>query len=171
MEKLSPPLRYGLFAGVSTLALMLIAYALDPRLMLSPGVVWGSLLFYLYFMARAIRESALAWQGEGRVPFQTLLRPAFQVYLVATVLYYAFYYLMFNVFDPGLAVIQKTMVLEQLDQMSGLFGQERVEDMKRALEADDLRVTFSRIMTSLLQSLIGGFLLSLIVAGIMRSRY
>ncbi len=168
---MSTPVRYGLFAGLATLALMVIAYFLDRRLMLSPGVVWGSMLFYLYFMVRAVREAARAWTGEERVPLQVLLRPAFNVYLVATVLYYAFYYLMFNVFDTGLVEVQREMVMEQLDQTSGLFGQERVQEMKKALEADGLQVTPLRVALNLGQSLIGGFILSLIVAGIMRSRY
>ncbi len=163
--------QYGLWAGLATIALMVIAYVLDPRLMISPGVIWGSLLFYIYFMVRAVREVAQAWTGEGRVPFRLCLQPAFLVYLVASALYYAFYYLMFTVVDPGLADIQEAMVLEQLGNLEGLFGHDRVEEMRRVLEEEGFQVSLLSVLINFGQGLIGGFILSLIVTGLLRSRY
>lgn len=159
-------LKYGVIAGAGTVLYLLAFYAASPRLMLSSWVMWGSLIIYLACMAMACRREREAIAG--LYPFQSALKTAFAVFVVANLIYYAFYYVLFNVIDPGLVDLQRELVLESMDRYGGMLGEENAEELMRRYREEDFRVTLSNTALSFAQSLIGGFILALIVAGVMK---
>lgn len=165
---LSRNIKYGAFAGLGTIAYFLIFYAVSSRLMLNSWVNWGSLVIYIVFMALACQQER---SEIGRdYDFKQALRTAFSVYVAASILYYGFNYLMFNAIDPSLVELQRELVLENLERVSGVLGEENIEQMREQYEEESFEVTFSNTLFSFAWSLIGGFIISLALAGVMRRR-
>jgi len=155
-----------LIAGIGTVLYLLIFYAISPRLMLRSWVLWGSLIIYLICMVLACyRERE---RIKGYYPLQSALKTAFAVFVAANVIYYAFYYVLFNIVDPGLVDLQRELMLESMDRNAGLIGKGNAEKLMREYAEGDLRVTLSQLALGFAQGLIGGFLLSLAVAGVMK---
>jgi hypothetical protein len=157
-------LKYGLFAGGATIACLLLFYIVDPRLVLSAWVIWSTLIFYVVAMALAVRSRRES--VEGRLSFREAVRPAFAVFAIANLLYYAFYFLLFNAIDPALADVQRELAPERLERLSWLLGRENTEAMRRNFEAEDFRVTLPGAAFAYVRSLLGGFLLAALVAGV-----
>lgn len=158
-------IKNGIFAGVGTVAYLLLFYFISPRLMLSSGIIWSTLIIYLVFMYRAtvqVRDRVASF------PIQLALRPPFIVYVVASLIYYGFYYLLFNVFDPGLLDIQYELMLENAQRLADLVGADQFKDEVEALSREDLQVTLKVVALDAARSIIGGFILSLILGGLLR---
>lgn len=160
--------KFGLFAGVATILYLLIFYWINPRLMLSWGVLWSSLLIYLAFMALAVRR--LQAISAEHPPFRLALRAAFLVFVVANAVYYLFYFVLFKYVDPHLLVLQQEMMVETTQRFSGLLGVENAEEVSRQFEQNDLQITLANSLFSYAWSLLGGFLLALAVAGALNYR-
>ena len=69
-------IKYGLIAGVGTVALFLLFYLSEPAWMLSPYLWWGSLVIYIWAMAKAIKPAA-------KIEIKLGLREGFVVYAIA----------------------------------------------------------------------------------------
>ena len=135
-------IKYGLIAGIGTIVLFLLFYFSEPAWMLHPALWWGSLLIYIWAMARVAREPA-------KESVRTGLREAFGVFAVANLVFYVFYYLQFTTFAPELVDLQKEL-MQQSDFISS--------EQKAALDIDmTLRDTIFRYCWSL----IGGFVMAL----------
>ena len=87
--------------------------------------------------------------------FKGSLQVAFLVFVLANALFYLFYYLLFTVFDPGLVDLQREMLANN-PMWEG--GNTEI----------DLTVTLGRVLFSFAYSLIGGFILALIVSAVAR---
>lgn len=157
-----------MLAGGITIAYLLVFYFIDRQLMLNPWVIWSTLAIFIAFMIQACRREGEEYGKQ--YPFRTALRTAFQVYVVAALLYGAFYYIMFNFVDPGLADLQREMVLERLQGSTGALGENNTETLLERFKEEDFGVTLGDSLLSLGWSLIGGFIVSLGVAGAMRRR-
>lgn len=156
-------LRYGLIAGIGTVAYLLLFYFISPRLMLSSWVMWGSMIIFIAAMVVAcLQERA---QMDRRYTFRSALRSAFLVYVIASAIYYLFYFLLFNVIDPDLVELQRALILENLEHYGNVLGEDNVEEMIRRYQEEDLQVTFGNTVLDFAWGLIGGFIISLVVAG------
>ena len=151
---------YGVLAGVVTIALMLLVYQFDKATMLSRLVYWPSLIIYIAFMYKACLEERKS--HGGFLTFQDGLRTAFGTFLIANLIFYVFYYVMFNYVDPGLVSIQAETFRAYADAMEP--GQ--AKDMMKAIEKQGFEVTLSSAMLGFAKGAIGGFLLSLIIGGL-----
>ena len=157
--------RYGLLAGVSTIAYLLLFYFISPRLMLNGFIIWSTLIIFLAFMYRAAVEVR---KNQESFPFQLALRPPFTVYVLATLIYNLFYFLMFNVFDPGLLEVQYELVQENARLFAGVSGRPEMEEQIASLSLDDIRVTLKSVVFACARSILGGFILSLMMAAFLR---
>lgn len=110
--------------------------------MLHPVLYWGSLLIYIWAMARVAREPA-------KESVRTGLREAFGVFAVANFVFYVFYYLQFTTFAPELVDLQKEM-MQQSDFIT--------KEQKAALDND---MTIRGTIFNYCWSLIGGFVMAL----------
>jgi ABC-type nitrate/sulfonate/bicarbonate transport system permease component len=87
--------------------------------------------------------------------FRRSLQSAFLVFVIANAIFYLFYYLLFSVFDPGLVDLQRELLAE-----NPLWQDNNTEA--------DLSVTIGRVIFSFAYSLIGGFILALLVSAVAR---
>ncbi len=163
--KLSIPVRYGLLAGAVTVVYFLIFYFIDRRTMVSAGVHWGSLGIFIVLMWRAVQQQKAVAE---HFPFREALRTGFIVYIFGAVSYYLFYYFLYGLIDPELVAIQREMMLETTRTMGAWMGAGDIEAELRKLSEADLTVRPGGLLLSLGRSLIGGFLISLIIAAITR---
>ncbi len=143
---------FGVYAGVATILLYVAFYAVNPELMINWGL-WlnlGSLLFYSIAMYLAV------WKA-GETEFRLSLREAFTVFIIANALYSLFYYYLFKYFDPKLVDLQ----YEALRNSN--FGDGKIKP-------EDVVVTANSVFFNYSFSLIGGFLLSVIVVWVVNRR-
>ena len=156
---------YGIFGGVSVIAYFLAFYFISTTWMFHPLVNWGSLLVYLVFMTLAGREDRRSY--EGAYPFKNALRTIFGTFAIISVMYYMFNYFLFK-FDPTLLITQKEVVIQNMEWLSQKAGMEFSEEEIHALRKEYRPITIMNSLFGLAQSLIGGFILSLPVAAIVR---
>jgi len=145
------PVIYGVYAGLATIAFYLIFYALSPKTMLHPVVYLSSFVFYIIAMYIAV------WTAEHS-EFRLSLREAFTVFIVANGLYAIFYYALTEYYDPKLIDLQYEMM------KSG--GWTNNGKIKR----EDLNNTPNKAFFNYSFSLIGGFILSVIVVFVVNRR-
>jgi hypothetical protein len=134
----------GLLAGVYTIAAFSIVYALNPTWMLHRAWFLGSFLIYIALMFRA----ALTSSGEV---FRDVVRPPFVVFIVANLLFHLFYYILFTFIDPGLYDVQLKLLAEA--------GQ-----LPNKADRESLIMTPAKSLFTYINSLIGGFALSSVIA-------
>ena len=154
--------KYGLIAGIGTIAYFLLFYFIDKELLFNPFVYWVPLGFYLALMWRALQAGE-----QGQVPgFRDALRTAFLVFVVANFLYYLFYYLLYSLIDPGLIDLQREAMRESLDQQGHLLSEEQREELLESLKDGRLAPTVSGVFFTFVRSLIGGFVAALGMAAL-----
>jgi len=142
--------KYGIIAGVGTVLYLLLFYYFERESVLNPLVPWSSKIFYIAFMAKAGVD--LRKRQDGLLSFKQGLKEAFVVYLVASLIYYAFIYFLFKFIDPGLIELQKKQLLS----------------MGESIENKDLSMTLGKTFFSFTTGLIGGFIFSALVAVILK---
>lgn len=157
----------GLLAGGATVAYLLCFYLISARLMLNPVVYWGSTVIFVYFMARSVRRVK---EGPAPAQQQTLLREAlraaFAVFIIGNGIYYLFYFLMFKYIDPQLIAIQREIFMSN----TAWLGKGNTQNLEQQFGPDDFKVTFSNTLFQYVFSLMGGFVLALILSGLMTRR-
>jgi hypothetical protein len=155
-------LKFGLLAGIGASAYLFLFYAADPRLMLSPWVTWSSMIIYVAAMVKATlleREAA-----EGDFFFREAVRPAFGVYVIAQVIYTLFNYVLYNYVNTDLVEIQRELMITQAQDFAQKFGRADLEEQITNISVEDLQVNFKNSFLGFMWSLIGGFVLSSLIA-------
>ncbi len=158
-------IKYGIIAGVGVVAYFLLFYLTSVELFFNPVVNWGVLVVYLAGMVKACADQR---KLQKDFPFKDALRTAFLTFAIASLAFYIFNYLLFNVINPDLAEVQKEILVEQMGKMAGRLQLSELKDQIKEFAKQDFRITIRNTMMSLAQSLIGGFVLSLAVAGLMK---
>ncbi len=152
--------KYGLLAGVLAIGYLLLFYLVNRALILNPAVYWSSVLFYLVCMYKACL-SARSGYG-GLLTFSDGLRTAFTVFLIANLLFYLFYYLLFNYIDPDLVALQEA----SFRQFAEMMNPEEARPMLEAMEKQGFEMTLTATLFGYAKGAIGGFVLALIVAAV-----
>lgn len=153
---------YGLVGGGIVIAYNILLYFSNKSLLFDPALNWTQLLFYLFIMVGAVRS--VKQQTEGSFPLNAALKPAFTVFFIINLCYYAFTYVLFNYVDSSLVDVQKQLFLDNKDLIVKTLGDKYYEELKNA----DFSFTLTRTFFAFCQALIGGFLLALIIALISR---
>lgn len=159
-------IQYGLIGGVGVIAYFLAFYFVKPQLMLEPPVQWGSLVVYLLFMFLAARKERLA-RGDDSMAFREALRPAFLTFVIMSVVYYVFNYILYKM-DPTMLIYEKEVVIRNMRWLGEIMNQELPADELQKFRAENRPVTIGNSMFGLLRSFIGGFILALPVAAVVR---
>lgn len=155
-------LKYGILAGLGAIAVSLGFYLVEEKMIFSVAgyVGWA---IYLYCMYKATVDER-AEMG-GFMTFKEALKPAFLTFVVASFIYFVFYYVLFNFIDPNLAELQKEIAMESMQGMGGLMGEETLENMMEEMEKQDFQVGIGTVSLSYAISLIfPGFIFALIIA-------
>lgn len=144
-------IRYGLAAGIGTVAYFLLFYLISPRYMLAYWVWWSSIIIYVVAMVKSIKDEMA--RSRSSFGFREGLRASFLTFIIANAVFYLFYYLLFSVFDPQLVEMQR----ELMQNSPGLAG---------GMEGKSFEVTPGKTFFVFSYTLIGGFILSLVLAGL-----
>ena len=144
-------LKFGLIAGSGTVAYFLLFYLINPRLMLHPAIWWASLLIYIWGMVKVLQATGAEFGENWSV--LVAVRFPFGVFVLANLLFYIFYYLLFAIIDPELVNLQKELLTAN-------------ENFADQLKDQDLSLTLSGTFFNYIYSLIGGFIIALVVSAI-----
>lgn len=162
-------LTYGLATGSLIVALYYAAYRYDPYFMLGPLLYWST--FALIIAAMII--AALKDRNEkGSLEFQDVLKVCFSVFVISNLVYYAFYYIIFTS-DPALTEVSKNLALRSLETVKSYTdhapGSTSINEIEKQYQTQDYGVHLSTVLSAFAQGAIGGFLISLILAFILKS--
>jgi hypothetical protein len=152
--------KYGLIAGGSVVLYFLLFYFLDKESMLKMWVTASSILFYVFFMAKAVSDQRKL--QEGIISFRNAISVAFLTLIIANVVYYIFYFFIIKS-DPELVIILKQNYLDFYQKM--LSNQDPAE-IEKSFEGFEINLPF--VLLRFAQGAIIGFILSVIIAGMMR---
>ena len=139
----------GILAGIVTVVLFHLAYVVDAHWMVDYRFKMASTLVFIPFMWMAASKPALIDVKKG-------IQAAFIVFIIGNALFYLYYYLQFNVLDSGLLVLLKEEMVK--------FGGVKMEDLA------DFDVAGIKVFYLFIRSLVGGFVLSSIIAVILNRR-
>ncbi len=140
----------GIYTGLAIIAYLLVFYIIDRSLLVNPFVYWGTLLVAVIGMASAVKKRRTA-QGE-RIEKNEALKVAYLVYVIAMAFFYVFYFAMLRYIDPSLTELQKA-IMEQAGKDTSQI---------------DFTMTLGKAVSGYIISLIGGFLISWLMATIMK---
>ncbi len=148
--KIDPSLRYGIVAGVGAVAYFLLFYFVNKPLFFSPWVWWSSLLIYIWAMTTVARP-------EGGPDLKRGLSRSFTVFVIGNAIFFLFYYLMMVEIDPQLVALQKEL----------LISHPMYDGNPKEMDID---LTPGKIFFNYSYSLIGGFLLAFVIAGLLNRK-
>ncbi|MEO1518872.1 MAG: DUF4199 domain-containing protein [Bacteroidota bacterium] len=159
-------IKWGLIGGIGIVLIDALLYIVDPYSLFGwwPMLEW---LVYIPVMIKAGMDERDA--NGGFMTWGEALKPTFLTFVVSSLLYTIFYYLLFNVIDPGLEDMQMEAMMEMADKMEAWIGEEGAEAMKEGIEEQDLSFTFSRAcLTYATRLLFPGFIFAAITALVVR---
>ncbi len=159
-------IRYGLFAGFATIIYLLIFYFTNKNLLVNPYIVWATMIFYVAAMYAAANVVSTD-------DFKDYLKAAFVAFLVANLLYYNFYYILFGAIDTQLLELQQQQAIIQAKLLAQQANTPQLQQQWQAaindLEQNGAKLSYFQIVQSMAQGAVGGFLLSALVAlGVMQ---
>lgn len=162
---MTPGIRYGFLGGVVVIFYFTLLYVTRQNLFLNPMLQWGSLVFYLFFMAKAALDDVDA-HGTAR-DFRELTRTPFVAFLLINLCYWLFYYGL-HLYDPSLLQAEMHLELDMLkNQMTGGLGdpeqankfRERIQDLEKTLQSPQPQ-PLGPVMMRMCIGALGGFLLA-----------
>jgi len=160
--------KYGILGGIGIILYMLLFFMIDKKMMLSPWVYWAGMIVYIVAMFKSI--FALKEAKGGEITAQEGMKEAFTCFLVANLLFYTFYMVLFNWISPEMVDLQKNMSLELLNSTESFYPPEKFVEMKESMEAADFRVTLGGSLFGLAKGAIGGFILSFLMGRLIRNK-
>jgi hypothetical protein len=150
---------HGILAGLATIAYAFLIYSIQKAGFFSMWFYVSSLLIYALGMYLAAKQAVSA-------DFKMVLRAAFSVFLIANVLYYVFDFALFNYIDKSLATMQADAAIAYLKPNTLLEEQMKMEENIRSADIHNVASLFKQY----LKSAIGGFVLSLLVAYLIKRK-
>lgn len=153
---------FGIAAGIICVGWYLGFYFLEKKLFFHLGVYWGSWLpFAAAMLLAALRERK---QTDGEYPWQQALRACFSVFVIGAAIFQVFYFAFFNYGDPGLAALQQEVIRENLMRYQEQLGPAALEKLGKGAEVAKLKYSAGTALLTFARSTIGGFLVSLAMA-------
>lgn len=159
-------LSYGIIAGVVTIGYYLLLYFTNKEGFFNLYAWWAGLIPMLFFMVMGTLQLR---KRQETLTFSTGLQTSFLIFVLSSLLFYIFYYAMLKYIDPELLVIQQETALETLER----FGQGRGDDLEPYEEfyrEEGLEISLLTVIFRYVQSLIGGFILSLGIAFVLKNK-
>ncbi len=158
---------YGVLSGLAIIFYHLGFYFGNKEIIIGSWFFFSIYLLHVPFMvATGLKERSL---NNGLIDFKTALREVFLTFLVGMFFYYAIYYALFN-FDSEIIALQKQASMQGMEWQleKGFIDEEQFDALKAAWETDNHNVTIWGVITGIPFRIIGGFLLSLLVASIVK---
>jgi hypothetical protein len=164
-------LKYGIIAGLLVVFVMLGFYLFDKALIFNTFVYYGSLIVPLLAMWMLGTQLQLS----QNIDFPALLRQVFLVFILSEIIYYIWYYVMVNYIDTGLLEFQKQQMLASYQAMranaTDIKEIQSWNEMIQLLEKNGLpSVSLTSVLLQMGRGIIGGFILSYVVAFLLNRR-
>jgi len=161
--------RYGGFMGIALVLVNLLFYLMSVNAFFQYAGLVGFVI-YIAFMVRAGLDQRK--ELGGYMSFAEAFKVTFQSFLVGSLIYWLFYYILFNFIDPSLAEEQKRMAMEAMEKIGSLMGEENFEKMLEAVEEQSFQVTVTSVLTNFLTSLIfPGAIFALIISLFIKKKH
>lgn len=159
---------YGLLSGLVIVCYHLGVYFGNIEWLASPAFFFSIYLVHLPFMF----SSGLIFRkkNEGLVDFKDALREIFVTFLVGMVIYYICYYVLFTICAEELIPIQKQAAYDKIMMMKekAFYDEDEIKGWLKAWETASYEVSLGSVMMGLPFRIIGGFVMSLITAVMVR---
>ncbi|HKK74106.1 MAG TPA: DUF4199 domain-containing protein [Saprospiraceae bacterium] len=158
---------YGIIAGVATIGYYLLLYFSNKQGFFNLYAWWAGLIPMLIFMVLGTLRLRKG-QG-GKLGLSSGLQTSFLIFVVSSLLFYIFYFVLLKYIDPEMLKIQQETALKTLER----FGQERGDDLEPYEEfylEEGLEISLMTVIFRYVQSLIGGFILSLGIAFVLKNK-
>lgn len=156
--------KYGLLAGLGVVVYTLILYLVDDVLMFGWASMFGIFIYIACMYKAGVDERN---QNGGFLTFKETLKPTFLTYVIGSLIATIFTYLLFTVIDPGLIELQNEIAAERIQSMSGMLGEEGVEEaLKRLEEQESMKISDTALGYAMM--LIIGFVIAAIISAIVK---
>ncbi|MEO0340199.1 MAG: DUF4199 domain-containing protein, partial [Bacteroidota bacterium] len=120
------------------------------------GIWWGGLLPLLTFMILGTRAQRAQ---RGSLNLLEGIRTSFIIFMIGALCFYILYYILLQV-DQGLLELQSETALKNLERFNR-GDRDDLEQIQEYYQEGDVKITIGSLVFRYVQSLIGGFILSL----------
>lgn len=159
-------LTYGLIAGVVTVGYYLLLYFSNREGFFNLYTWWAGLVPMLAFMILGTYQLR---KVQSDLNLSTALQTSFMIFVLASLFFYVFYYVLLKYLDPDMLRIQQETALENLERFSRGRGDD-MEAYEEYYQESGLNISLGTVIFRYLQSLIGGFILSLGIAFVLKRK-
>lgn len=166
----SVALKWGIISGLVSILYTILLYVIDAKLLASGTWTSLSMVFIITFIVLSIKEFKST--QEGYISLSEALFTGFFTFVIGSLISALFGYVLMNFIDTNLPIIIKDTVIENAVAMMQKFGASEA-DISKALERlneQDYSVTLKRVGLNFLGTSAFGFVLSFIVAAIMKKK-
>ncbi|MBK7094140.1 MAG: DUF4199 domain-containing protein [Saprospiraceae bacterium] len=163
----NPSVKNGLMGAGVAIIIYLILWLIDPTSYLKFGS-WIGLVIALFFMYRAAKE-ARDLNG-GFIEFAELFKVTFIMIVIMTAITSFFAYILFNFIDPNLIEVQKQIVTESIEKMSGMMGEDAAAAMAEKMEEQDYNLTIGKLLQGWAIGLVLWAIAAAIMSAIMKKK-
>lgn len=155
--------KYGFLGGLCSIVLMLGLYFysnafLEKQLMVHYQANMVKYLIFGVFMYLAIH--ALQQKDQSVKPLKDLIKPAFVCFLLANLIYHAFYFVMLKWIDPELITASNEYIAEFMEKMNAERLPGKLNDAKSSSNA----ISLSSSLFAYAKEVILGFIIAAILA-------
>ncbi|MCC6727589.1 MAG: DUF4199 domain-containing protein [Saprospiraceae bacterium] len=143
-------IKYGIIAGIVSALYLLVFHQMGAQFALNPFVVFGQIFISMLAMALAVRK--IRTDNGDTIAKPDALKYAFLVFVLSQLLFWLFIYMLFNFIDTNLVEIQRKMMNDAGIKTQGM----------------DLSMTLGMVFKRWAFMLLPGFMISLMVAYLMK---
>ena len=172
--------KYGVFTGFGVILYMLTFYFYDKTIMRSPEVIWSTMFLYLVGMFwAALKVHRLEGSSNNSIgsvlenvkneekdsSLRSLVATPFIVFLITNAYYALFFYWVMNVFDAELLQVHQELTHQEM--LDYYKGTDKISEVRKNVSTD-YTPTLGASFTKYILGAIGGFILSFLMALIVR---
>lgn len=164
----NPAVKYGVYFGGFFVLYITIMKFVAPK-MIFTGTLTTIVGFLVPIVCMVLAGREIKAQQDGFMSYGEALKNTFLVYVIGSLIYTLYQYVLVNFIDPSLLEVQKEAIIEAGSWVADLFGaneeamEEMQEQMEEAAEAS-MHQSFGQVMLGWMGSLILGFILAAIVS-------
>lgn len=169
----NPGIKWGLIAGVVAVAISVILYLTDIPMLFS--LKFGLILLLVFTITGLLAGLEQKKANGGIIDFKGVLKPVFTNFVIAGLISTAFTYVLTNFIDPSITEQMKAAAIDSYEAMRNVMrsmgvSPQEYEKGLADIKAQDFSVTFAVSMLSYLRGLFQYFVVSVILALIVRKK-
>ena len=136
-------IRYGGVMGLALVLVNLLFYFISVSAFFSYAGFVGFIV-YVGFMVKAGLDERT--ELGGFMTFGEAFKVTFQVFVIGSLIYWIFYYLLYTVIDPSLVEETKRIAMEAIEKLGSFVGEEAYEQMMEQIEQQDFSISIGTVL-------------------------